>query len=90
MENKDELLFHLEQIHTTVMGIDRIKRNLGLECEDAVGWCKEKIRDKNSNIYRQGKNWYIETENCRITVNAFSYTIITAHKRSAYGRKTKI
>ncbi|WP_349769525.1 DUF3781 domain-containing protein, partial [Hungatella effluvii] len=25
--------------------------------------------------------WYAENEACIITVNAFSYTIITAHKR---------
>ena len=30
-------------------------------------------------IARQGKNWYCEIENIRIAVNAYSYTIITAH-----------
>lgn len=32
-------------------------------------------------IERRGKNWYISTDNCIITVNAYSYTIITAHKK---------
>lgn len=35
--------------------------------------------NENCHIYRQGKNWYCEIDNIRITVNACSYTIITAH-----------
>lgn len=73
------LLENIDKVHTTIMGIDRIKRNLNLDCEDVVEWCKTKILDKNSVITRTGKNWYIEIDNCRITVNAYSYTIITAH-----------
>ncbi len=30
-------------------------------------------------IYKQGKNWYCEIENIKITINSYSYTIITAH-----------
>ncbi|MCM1040463.1 MAG: DUF3781 domain-containing protein [Ruminococcus sp.] len=37
------------------------------------------MSDKSCNIYRQGKNWYCEVEGIKITVNAHSYTIITAH-----------
>ncbi|MBP3886887.1 MAG: DUF3781 domain-containing protein [Cellulosilyticum sp.] len=29
---------------------------------------------------RDGENWYIDIDTCIITVNAYSYTIITAHK----------
>ncbi|HRF36049.1 MAG TPA: DUF3781 domain-containing protein, partial [Clostridia bacterium] len=29
---------------------------------------------------RQGKNWYATIDNVKITINAHSYTIITAHK----------
>jgi hypothetical protein len=36
--------------------------------------------DKNSVIVRKGKNWYVNVDNCEITINAHSYTIITAHK----------
>ncbi len=28
---------------------------------------------------KQGKNWYCEVENIKITINSYSYTIITAH-----------
>ena len=38
-----------------------------------------KVLDKNCNIYKQGKNWYCEVENIKITINSYSYTIITAH-----------
>ena len=31
-------------------------------------------------IERKGKNWYITVDGCIITVNAYSYTVITAHK----------
>ena len=30
-------------------------------------------------IYKEGKNWHCEIDNIRITVNSYSYTIITAH-----------
>ncbi|MGN3073136.1 DUF3781 domain-containing protein [Enterococcus faecium] len=31
-------------------------------------------------IDKEPKNWYITIDNCIITVNAYSYTVITAHK----------
>lgn len=47
----NELLQNLEKLHTTELGVVRIKQNLGLK-----------------------------TDGCTITVNAYSYTVITAHK----------
>ena len=77
--NKDILLSSIHKIHTTEMGIDRIKKNLKLNTNDVVEFCKNKILDKNCNIYKQGKNWYCEIDNIKITINSYSYTIITAH-----------
>ena len=77
--NKETLLLNIDKIHTTNMGIDRIKNNLKLETNNVVEFCKNKILDKNCNIYKQGKNWYCETDNIKITINSHSYTIITAH-----------
>lgn len=74
------LLLSLDKLHTTDMGIDRIKKNLSIDTEDVVGWCKKKIKNPNSSINRKGKNWYVTTDNDIITINAHSYTIITAHK----------
>ena len=56
----------MDRIHSTSLGILRIKRNLQLETEDTINYCK--------------KSWYCEIENIKITINTFSYTIITAHK----------
>ena len=75
----NELLINIDKIHTTKMGIDRIKKNLKLEVIDVVEYCKNKITDKKCNIYKQGKNWYCEIDNIIITINSYSYTIITAH-----------
>ncbi len=81
MEPTQALLSNIEKLHTTVMGIDRIRKNLGLgTADDAVEYCKNKIMDKKCAIYQQGKNWYCEMDGIRITVNSYSYTIITAHK----------
>ena len=77
--NKDILLSSIDKIHTTEMGIDRIKKNLKLNTNDVVEFCKNKILDKNCNIYKQGKNWYCEIDNIKITINSYSYTIITTH-----------
>lgn len=76
---KEILLSNIEKIHTTKMGMDRIKKNLKLDTEDVVEYCKNKVLDKNCKIYKQGKNYYCEIQNIKITINAFSYTIITAH-----------
>ncbi len=76
---KELLLENIDKIHTTEMGIDRIKKNLKIETEDVVEYCKNKIRDSKCNIYKQGKNWYCEIDSIKITINSYSYTIITAH-----------
>jgi hypothetical protein len=80
MEDKSELMVNFDKIHTTELGKERIKKNLCLTDTDVVKWCKKNIQDKSAVIYREGKNWYIAVDNCVITVNAYSYTIITAHK----------
>lgn len=77
--NKEILLSNIDKVHTTIMGVGRIKRNLKLDTNDVVEYCKKKILNKNCNIYKQGKNWYCEIDNIRITINSYSYTIITAH-----------
>ena len=77
--NKDILLANIEKVHTTEMGIDRIKKNLKLNINDVVEYCKNKVLDGNCNIYKQGKNWYCEIDNIIITINSYSYSIITAH-----------
>ena len=49
--------------------------------ETIVLLSREKVDGhKRAIIGRQGKNWYAQIDGCIITVNASSYTIITAHK----------
>ena len=78
----EEFILNLAKLHTTELGVGRIKRNLGLDTDDVVTWCKQKIKDRGCSVIRRGKNWYACIDDCEITVNAHSYTIITAHKRS--------
>lgn len=75
-----ELLANIHKLHTTPMGINRIKRNLELTSEEPVAYCRNIITDKSCFIYRSGKNWYCEKNNIRITINTYSFSIITAHK----------
>ena len=79
MVDKQILLDNINKVHTTEMGINRIIKNLKLNTNDVVEYCKNKVLDKNCNIYKQGKNWYCEIENIIITINSYSYTIITVH-----------
>ncbi len=78
--NDNQLLKNLDKLHTTELGIERIKRNLSLNIDDVVVWCKDKIGSPDAVITRNGKNWYISISGYILTVNAYSYTIITAHK----------
>ena len=75
-----ELLRNLDKVHTTEMGVDRIKRNIEVDVEDIVKYCIDKIKQENAGIEREGKNYYVTVDGIIITVNASSYTIITAHK----------
>lgn len=76
---KEILLSNLDKVHTTEMGMSRIKKNLILDTNDVVLYCKNKILDKKCNIYIKGKNFYCEIDNIKITITSYSYTIITAH-----------
>ena len=77
---KENLLKNIDKIHTTKMGIDMIKKHLKLDTDNVVIYCKNVIIDNKTDIVRKSKNYYISNYKCIITVNAYSYTIITAHK----------
>lgn len=74
------LIENIDRVHTTDMGVDRIRKNLSLGKIDVVAWCRKKILNEDAKIERHGKNWYVHIDGCVITVNATSYTIITCHK----------
>ena len=77
--HKKALLENVEKIHTTEMGIGRIQRNLGID-DEPVSYCISKLEKDSSVVTREGKNYYIDVDDCIITINSSSFTIITAHK----------
>ena len=63
------------------LGVERIRRNLNLpDSSDVVDFCRCFILEDFATFERKGKNWYVTAGHVRITVNANSNTIITAHK----------
>ncbi len=79
MDNHQLLIENINRIHTTELGHERIKKNLGIEC-NVIEFCKSMILNDKSEILKHGKNWYCINNEIVITINAQSYTIITAHK----------
>ena len=75
----NNLLLNIDKIHTTKMGINRIKKNLNIDVSDVVSYCKNKIMDNKCIIIKKGKNYYCDIDNIEITINSLSFTIITAH-----------
>ena len=79
--HKEALLENVDKIHTTEIGVTRIQRNLGIS-DEPVGYCISKLKKKDSVVKKEGKNYYVDVDDCIITINSSSYTIITAHKKS--------
>lgn len=75
----NELLLNINKIHTTKLGVERIKRNLNINT-DVVEYIKNIIQDSNCTIYKKGKNYYCTINNIIITINSYNFCIITAHK----------
>ena len=87
MNIENELIQNIQKLHTTELGAMRIRKNLSLETESVVDWCRNQIESPGASIVRRGKNWYINANGCMITINAYSYTIITAHKEKTNHEK---
>lgn len=77
--DKNELLKNIDRLKTTLNGAIRIKKNLMINSVNPVEWCKTQITSKNSTVRREGKNYYVKANGYEITINASSFTIITAH-----------
>lgn len=50
MEDKQILLDNINKVHTTEMGINRIIKNLKLNTNDVVEYCKNKVLEIVSRI----------------------------------------
>lgn len=79
MTLKKELLDNIKLIHTTKLGVERIRKNLKLDVDDVVEYCVDIIENEKSVVEKRGKNYYVSLDNTVLTVNSSSYTIITAH-----------
>ena len=77
--HKETLIENIEKIHTTEMGVGRIQKNLGIS-DEPVSYCISKLKQDNATVTKEGKNYYVKVDDCTITINSSSYTIITAHK----------
>ena len=77
--HKEILIENIEKIHTTEMGVGRIQKNLGIS-EEPVSYCVSKLKQDNSIVTKEGKNYYVNVDDCIITINSSSFTIITAHR----------
>ena len=78
MNEKETLISNIDKIHTTVLGIDRIRKNINLH-DDVVKYIINKIKKYNCVVYKNGKNYYCEIDNIKITINSRNFCIITAH-----------
>ncbi|MBS5284763.1 MAG: DUF3781 domain-containing protein [Clostridiales bacterium] len=54
------LLKNLHQLHTTELGIVRIKRTLCLNTDNVGDWCKTKINSMGAVVARSRKKWYVK------------------------------
>lgn len=80
LKDKDILVLNLDKLHLTELGYFRVINNLNLDkTTDVVEYCKNLILEEESLVYKANKNYYIELNNIRLTINANTYNIITAH-----------
>ena len=79
MNDCNLLILNIDKVHTTSLGIKRIKNNINIDDEDIFLYLKNKIMSDSCNIYMKGKNYYCEVDGIRITINSYNYCIITAH-----------
>ena len=77
-----EILENIEKIHTTELGVQRIKKNICRPAEETevelISFCKLLIEAPDCNIEKRGKNWYCRKDNIELTVNSYNFCIITA------------
>ena len=52
MDEGKQLLENIDRLHTTQLGITRIRKNLELDTENVVDFCKSLILDEKCRIYR--------------------------------------
>lgn len=84
MTEKQQLLNNINKLHTTALGLIRIKNNLKLKTDNIVDFCKNKIKNKDCIVYKKGKNYYAKIDDIVLTINSFNFTIITAKELKSW------
>ena len=74
----NDLLNNIDKIHTTKLGMERIKKNVNI---NDIDYIKKLVLKKESIIYKKGKNYYCEIDKMIITINSYNYCVITVHRR---------
>ncbi len=77
---REEILNNAEYIHATSMAALRINHNLKLDITNHVDWFIAIVKDEKNKIERKGRNYYITYNDAIITLNANSFTLLTAHR----------
>jgi len=62
MDKEIILIENISKVHTTKLGVERIRKNLSLASIDVVDYCKSMILQDSCNITKRGKNYYCEIE----------------------------
>ena len=63
----------VNKLHTTALGKERIKRNIGLDIDKIIAWCKQ---EDLANVEQKGKNWYVCADDFVLTINAKSHRLL--------------
>jgi hypothetical protein len=54
-------MMNISLLHTTELGAERIRRNLGIKTNDVVEWCRQAITGAGDGATEtRGKNWYVK------------------------------
>lgn len=56
------IYINLDKLHTTELGVIRIKKNLSLDTDNIVDWCENKIKLPHATMTRKGKKWYVNVD----------------------------
>lgn len=76
---KSILLKHINDIHTTELGYQRIQKVIKLSDIECVNYIKDIVNKNETKITKVGKNYYLYFENVKITINSYNYCVITVH-----------
>lgn len=81
LQEKETLLAALPRLHTTPLGLTRLRRNLCLsEDTDPVAFCRDLLSREDCTVLHLGKNLYCRAENVLLTIHARIYTLITGRR----------